>query len=155
MAVVLNASKDKTRIIYINEAIQNTVNTSTHISKTPPNTHTHTLQNKLKQPQYKIHTKRNSHSSIRYPQYKVILMYRVLLSPKTSHSDDRDSISGLPGYECAKRTEMNWIVCKQFSCTIAMAIIGVLHAQPWVVTINWSSRASLIWNSCSFPTFHE
>jgi len=39
------------------QTIQNTVNTSTVITKTPPHTHTHTLQNKLKQPQYKIHTK--------------------------------------------------------------------------------------------------
>jgi hypothetical protein len=36
------------------QTIQNTVNTSTHITKTPTHTHTHTLQNKLKQPQYKI-----------------------------------------------------------------------------------------------------
>jgi hypothetical protein len=108
VAVVLNASKDKTRIIYINEAIQkHSKYKYTYFQNTPKYTHTHTLQNKLKQPQYKIHTKINSHSSIRYPQYKVILMYRVLLSPKTFHSDDRDSISGLPGYECAKRTEMN------------------------------------------------
>jgi hypothetical protein len=34
-----------------------TVNTSTHITKTPTHAHTHTLQNQLKQPQYKIHTK--------------------------------------------------------------------------------------------------
>jgi len=45
------------------QTIQNTLNTSTHITKTrtivktPTHTHTHTLQNKLKQPQYKIHTK--------------------------------------------------------------------------------------------------
>ena len=48
--------------------IQNTVNTSTHTTKSPTqfskrphitkatHTHTHTLQNKLKQPVYKIHT---------------------------------------------------------------------------------------------------
>ena len=53
------------------QRIQNTVNTSTHITKTPTHTHTHTLQNQLKQPQYKIHTKRNSHNTIKYPQYKV------------------------------------------------------------------------------------
>jgi hypothetical protein len=35
------------------QTIQNSVNTSTHITKTPTHTHTHTLQNKLKQPQYK------------------------------------------------------------------------------------------------------
>jgi hypothetical protein len=41
------------------QTVQNTVYTSTHITKTPTHTHTHThtLQNKLKQPQYKIHTK--------------------------------------------------------------------------------------------------
>jgi len=36
---------------------KNTVNTSTRITKTPTHTHTKALQNKLKQPQYKIHTK--------------------------------------------------------------------------------------------------
>jgi len=45
---------------------KNTVNTSTHITKTPTHTHTdtlqnlhvhnHILQNKLKQPRYKMHT---------------------------------------------------------------------------------------------------
>jgi len=39
------------------QPIQNTVNTSTHITKTPTHTQTHTSQNKLKQPQHKIHTK--------------------------------------------------------------------------------------------------
>jgi hypothetical protein len=45
------------------QTIQNTVNASTHyqnthtIVSTPPCTLTHTLQNQLKQPQYKIHTK--------------------------------------------------------------------------------------------------
>jgi len=40
--------------------MQNTVNTSTHVTKTPTHykthtyTHTHTLQNKLKQAQYKL-----------------------------------------------------------------------------------------------------
>ena len=36
---------------------KNTVNTSSHFTKTLPRTLTHTLQNKLNQPQYKIHTK--------------------------------------------------------------------------------------------------
>ena len=36
------------------QTILNTVNTSTHITKTPTHTHTHTLQNKVKQTQYKI-----------------------------------------------------------------------------------------------------
>jgi len=56
------------------QTIQNTVNTSAHITETPtrlskhphitkpthykkPHLHAHILQNKLKQPQYKIHTK--------------------------------------------------------------------------------------------------
>jgi len=49
------------------ETIQNTLNTSTHINKTPTqlskhpytlqNSHIHTLQNKLKRIQYKIHPK--------------------------------------------------------------------------------------------------
>ena len=42
---------------------------------TPTCTHTHTLQNKLKQLQYKIHTKWNSHNTIKYPQYKVTLTH--------------------------------------------------------------------------------
>ena len=73
------------------QTIQNTINTSTHfyqnthtIVKTPSRTLTHTLQNKLKQPQYKIHTKWNSHYAVKYPQYKVTLMYMVILSPRTS-----------------------------------------------------------------------
>jgi hypothetical protein len=44
------------------KTIQNTVNTSTHITKPPAHTHTHTLQNKLKQTQYKLHTKSNRHT---------------------------------------------------------------------------------------------
>jgi len=45
------------------QTTQNTVNTSTHITKTriqlsehPTHYKTHTLQNQFKQPQYKIHT---------------------------------------------------------------------------------------------------
>jgi hypothetical protein len=80
------------------QTIQNTINTNTRIAKTPrhyrahtythphitkpPHTHTHTLQNKLKQPQYKIHTKWNGHNTIKYPQYMVTLMCMVLLSPR-------------------------------------------------------------------------
>ena len=37
--------------------IQNTVHTSIDITKTPTHTHTYTLQNKLKQTQYKIYFK--------------------------------------------------------------------------------------------------
>ena len=62
------------------QTIQNTVNTITHITKTPTqlskhthitkptHTHTHTLQNKLKQPQHKIHNKWNSHITFKCPQ---------------------------------------------------------------------------------------
>ena len=54
-----------------------------HITN-PTHTHTHTSQNQSKQPQHKIHTKWNSHNAIKYRQYKVTLMYMVLLSPRTS-----------------------------------------------------------------------
>jgi hypothetical protein len=58
---------------------------NTHtIIKIPTHTLTHTIQNKLEQPQYKTHTKLNSHSTIKYPQYKVTLMHMVFLSPRTS-----------------------------------------------------------------------
>jgi len=63
--------------------LQNTVNTSTHITKTPTQLSTHPhMTKKLQQPQYKIHTKLNSHNTIKYPQYKVTLMYMVLSSPR-------------------------------------------------------------------------
>ena len=39
------------------QTIRNTVNTSAHITETPTHTHSHTLQNKLKEPQYKIQNK--------------------------------------------------------------------------------------------------
>jgi len=50
------------------QTIQSTVNTSTHITKTP----THTLQNNLKQSQYRLHpneivTVQSSTFSIRSP----------------------------------------------------------------------------------------
>jgi len=42
---------------------------NTHtIVKTPPHTHTYTLQNNVKQPQYKIHTKLNSHNQMKESQ---------------------------------------------------------------------------------------
>ena len=92
------------------QTIQNTVNASTHITKTPTqlskhqritksthekshtythphitkpiHTHTHTLQNKLKQSLYRIHTKLNSNNTVKYPHYKVTLMYLLLLSSR-------------------------------------------------------------------------
>ena len=46
--------------------------TPTHYkTHTHKHTHTHTLQIKLKQPQYKIHTKRSSHNTIKYPHPNV------------------------------------------------------------------------------------
>ena len=42
------------------------------------------ITKQIKQIQYKIHTKWNSHHTIKYPQYKVTLMYMVVLSPRTS-----------------------------------------------------------------------
>jgi len=50
----------------------------------PQHTLTHTLQNELKQSQYKRRTKLNSHNTIKYPQYKVTRLYVVLLSSRTS-----------------------------------------------------------------------
>jgi len=57
-------------------------NPHTHTHK--HHTHTDTLQNQLKQPQYKIHTKWNSHNTIKYRQYNFTVMCMVLLSPRTS-----------------------------------------------------------------------
>ena len=57
--------------------------THPHITEST-HTHIHALQNKLKQPQYKIHTKQNSHNTNTYPQHKVTLMCMVLLYPRTS-----------------------------------------------------------------------
>ena len=54
--------------------MQNTVNTSIYITKTPTHTLTYKLQNKLKQPQYKILTKWTSNNTINYPQYKVYVI---------------------------------------------------------------------------------
>ena len=70
------------------QTIQNTVNTSTHVTKTPTRTHTHTLQNPHITKQVTRTTvqdipKRNSHNRIKYPHYKVTLMYMALLSPRT------------------------------------------------------------------------
>ena len=54
------------------QTIQNTVNTSTHVTKTPTHTHTHILHNKLKQTvqdthQMKLATLQSSTLSIRSP----------------------------------------------------------------------------------------
>jgi len=90
-----NTNKNK---IFMNDTVQkhNTNNTkhskykytyyqNTHIIvQTPTHYTTHTLQNKLKQAQYNIHTTRNSHNIFKYPQYRVTLMYMVLFSPRTS-----------------------------------------------------------------------
>jgi hypothetical protein len=58
------------------QTIQNAVNTSPHINKTP----TH-YKTSLKT-QYKIHTKLNWHNTIKYTQYKDTPMYMTLLSPR-------------------------------------------------------------------------
>jgi hypothetical protein len=44
-----------------------------YTTKTPKHTPTHTLQNKLKQPQYKTHTKWNGHNTKKYPQYATLM----------------------------------------------------------------------------------
>jgi len=60
------------------QIIQNTLNTSIHVTKTPTHTHTCTLQNKLKRTQYRIYS--NEVFTIRcimkYPQY---VTYMALL----------------------------------------------------------------------------
>ena len=50
-------------VLTLVQAIQNTVNTSMHITKTP-----HTLQNKLKQPQYKL---KQTQYKLKQTQYKI------------------------------------------------------------------------------------
>jgi len=86
------------------QTIQNTVHTNIHITKIPTQlskhphitkhphihtpthyktpTHNHTLQNKLKQSQYKIHTKWNSHNTIKYPLYKDTIKVHGTFVPK-------------------------------------------------------------------------
>jgi hypothetical protein len=62
---------------YINtvQTVQNTINTSTCITETPTQL--------LKQPNFTTHTKWNIHNTAKYIQYKVTLMYMVLLCPIT------------------------------------------------------------------------
>jgi len=62
------------------QKIHNTVNTSTHITKTYTHYKTHTYTHPNIKKQVKTNTvqdtlKWNSHSIIKYPQYKVTLMY--------------------------------------------------------------------------------
>jgi hypothetical protein len=65
------------------QTIQNTVNTSTHITRTPTPYRTHTYMYLHITKQGKTTTvqdtpKWNSYSIIKYPQYKVTLMYKVV-----------------------------------------------------------------------------
>jgi hypothetical protein len=53
--------------------------THPHFTK-PTHTHNHTLEKKFKQP----HTNWNNHNTIKYPQYKITLMYMLPLSPRTA-----------------------------------------------------------------------
>ena len=96
MAVVLTLVQTKQIRINIHklnnatntvQKIQNTINALTHITKTLTHTHTHTHTHITKQ--VKITTvqdipKLNTRNTIKYPQYKVTLMYMALLSPRTS-----------------------------------------------------------------------
>jgi len=54
------------------------------IVKILPQSLNNTLQNKLKRPQYKIQNRCNSHNTFSCPQYKVTLMFMIILSPRTS-----------------------------------------------------------------------
>jgi len=56
VAVVLTLVTNKNKYTKTKQ-YKNTAHTSTHITKTSTHTHIHILQNKLKQPQYKIYTK--------------------------------------------------------------------------------------------------
>ena len=96
MAVVLTLVQTKKwEWIYINETIQKHSTNNTKHSKckhtyyqNSHSTHTHTLWNKLKQPQYKIHTKWNSHNTLKYPQYKVTVMCMVIC-PQELHRNSK------------------------------------------------------------------
>jgi len=75
--------------IHKRNSTKNTVNTSTHISKTPKHCKTPTYTNSNIAKQVKTTTvqrtpKWNSHNTIKYPQCKVTLMYMTILSPRTS-----------------------------------------------------------------------
>ena len=64
---------------------KNTVNTSTHITKTPTHYKTHTYTHQHITKQVKTTTvqdtpKWNSHNIIKYPQYKVTLMYDIFVN---------------------------------------------------------------------------
>ena len=106
MAVVLTPVQTKQIRINIHkrnntkntvQTMENAVNTSTHITKTPthynpppPHTHTHTLTHTHPNITEQVQTttvqdtpKLNSNNIIKYPQYKVTLMYMVILSPRT------------------------------------------------------------------------
>ena len=69
--------------------MQDTVNTSTHITKTsthykiPTYTHPH-ITKQVKTTTVQDIPKWNSHNTIKYSQYKVTLMYMTLLSPRIS-----------------------------------------------------------------------
>jgi hypothetical protein len=72
------------------QTIQNTVNTSTNVTRTPTHYKTHIylhphIRNNLKQPQYKIHTKWNSHTKNKYPRCKVTPMNMVFCPQKLHH----------------------------------------------------------------------
>jgi hypothetical protein len=67
-------NKNETIQKYSTNNRKHTYNQNTHtVFKSPHTLKKNTLQNKLKQPQYKIHTKWNSHHAVKYPQYKVTL----------------------------------------------------------------------------------
>ena len=65
------------------QRIQNSKYKYTYYQKTHTYTHIH-ITKQFKQPQEKIHTKCYSHITIKYPQYKVIVMYVAILSSRTS-----------------------------------------------------------------------
>jgi len=71
------------------QTIQNTVNTSRHITKNThtlqtPHIYTPTIRKEVKSTTVQHTPKWNGHTTVKYPQYKVTLMYMVLSSPRTS-----------------------------------------------------------------------
>jgi len=73
--------------MYLNETIQNTLNTSTLIAKTPTHykiptyIHPH-ITKQVNTTTVQDIPKWNSHNTIKYPQYKVALMYMALFISK-------------------------------------------------------------------------
>ena len=119
-----------------------------HITK-PTHRHTHTLQNnikppqyKLKQTQYKIYPNENSHHINKYPQYKVTVMYIAPLSTRTS-----------PFFTSLQNKIISHKSCQsnlQFSCLYLMlmpsgySVYHILEHQNCIFLTQWVYRFHVI-----------